>query len=66
MTTLGKGTSEYDNNDPTNVSMVRQREMFEILDKMVGELKRRFTDKETLLSACDAICPKSKCFWTMI
>ena len=39
-----------------------KRQMFEILDKVTGELTRRFQNNEPLLLSCDAVNPNSDFF----
>jgi hypothetical protein len=41
---------------------ILKRNMFEIIDKMVGELDRRFSGNESLLRACCTIDPSSTSF----
>jgi len=52
------GYRDRQSNDLHNL----KRDMFQIIDKMVGELDRRFTGNETLLRACCTIDPSSTSF----
>ena len=36
--------------------------MFEVVDRMVSEMKVRFANKEPVLAACDTIIPTNNCF----
>ena len=57
MSTVG-----HRNRQPNN-SLSFKRDVFEVLDKMIGELGRRFSGNESLLKACCTIDPSSASFF---
>ena len=71
MTTLGRRDvvpPEHTNSDDSSrpeapgCKQLLQKQMFEILDCMKGELSRRFCVVEPMLLGCDSVNPKSDLF----
>lgn len=60
MSSTGSGSSSTETTD--SLKTVTRREMYAVIDRMIAELDRRFTDNEVQLAACDTIFPGSPNF----
>ena len=60
MSSTGSGSSSTEITE--SLKTVTRREMYAVIDRMIAELDRRFTDNEVQLAACDTIFPGSPNF----
>lgn len=64
MSTLGhmQAETQTGESDIDSLRMNLKRKMFEVVDRIISELERRFSDNEPCLIACDAVDPSSDSF----
>jgi len=60
MSSTGSGSSSTETAD--SLKTVTRREMYAVIDRMIAELDRRFTDNKVQLAAGDTIFPGSPNF----